>query len=162
MGGWTTDDGRRGLSADVVVRPTGNSGGSGSETVHAEVAAPAVPAASPCRVSRCPDERVLEVSVQRHDSGSGGIVKGPVLWRIKSSNGVAVDAVTVGESPKGFDTVVALDGPLPPDAEVVVEVKTTYAKGNMGVRLSALDLGKVYVFGDDVPRQDFEGDAKSC
>ncbi|SHH17962.1 hypothetical protein [Geodermatophilus nigrescens] len=85
-----------------------------------------------------------------------------MLWQVKSEAGVEVGAVTVGTEPPGFITTVALNGRLPADADLVVYVTTTFADSNMGFRQSDLQPGEVYVFGDSVPRAEFEEQDLNC
>lgn len=113
----------------------------------------------------CQDELLLEVTVQRIDEVlGGGLVDGPVLWQVRSAQGVAIDRVTLGETPAGFEVAVPLDGPLPMDGEILVGMRTTrFESADVDVFTpSKLRPDEVQVYFGEMPREEFEDQPAGC
>lgn len=68
-------------------------------------------------IARCSGERIT--SVELHDGRSSA---DPVIWRVES-NGTALDAVTVGETPRGFVEAVPLADIVRSDTDYRVVVR---------------------------------------
>jgi len=110
----------------------------------------------------CRDELTLEVAVQQVESSSGGIVTGPILWRIESQGGVDIDVVRVGQTPQGFKEVVAQSEDLPTDGLLTITVVTTGNEASVDIELSQLQPGQVFVDGVAVDREDADYGRPSC
>ena len=113
----------------------------------------------------CRDELLLEVTVQRVDEAlGGGLVDGPVLWQVRSAQGVATDRVTLGETPSGFEVAVPLDRPLPMDREILVEMRTSrFESADVDVFTpSELRSDEVQVYFGEMPREEFEAQNLDC
>jgi hypothetical protein len=111
----------------------------------------------------CKDEQVLEVSVKEVlPTDSGGIVTGPVHWRIRSDEGLELDRFSVGVTPPGFREVVPSERVLPVDLDLAISIVTTRSQGSTGVRLDETKPGLVSYGGKNVSVEEFERQTGDC
>ncbi|MGH2759140.1 MAG: hypothetical protein ACRDKJ_06185 [Actinomycetota bacterium] len=66
-----------------------------------------------------------------------------------------MDRFIVGDAPRGFETVVPLRTPLPSNWLLLVTLETTRISPSIGVRLSDLDVGKVWHVDEQVSLDEF-------
>lgn len=104
---------------------------------------------------RCDGDLVKSVTVKRVDATAGGIISGPTLWEVKSSNGSPADRFTVGQEPGGFETTVPLEGALPEDRELAFTVETSRFEGTVDVRLADVRPGLAHSDGKNLQVEEF-------
>lgn len=99
----------------------------------------------------CADERAKRLQIGRVRFRPEGDVANPVYWEIVSaSSALRVDRFTVGSTPDGFRTVVALTRPLPSNTLLLVTLDTTRVNPSISVRLSEIETGKVWYGGKSI------------
>jgi hypothetical protein len=111
----------------------------------------------------CKGEQVREVSIKEVlPTDRGGIVTGPVHWRIRSDEGLELERFSVGDPPLGFQELEPSDGALPTDRDLSISILTTRSQGNAGVRLDKIKPGFVYFGGENVTGEEFARQTGDC
>lgn len=76
----------------------------------------------------CPGQ-LLEGFAAWEDKGDFSHLSGPPIWEVRAVEASAIERIVIGVEPVGFETVVTLDGPVPPDIIISVDMTGGHAIG---------------------------------
>jgi hypothetical protein len=107
---------------------------------------------------RCPEERVLSLTISRNDNAGAGVKPGKPLWEIEASQPSTVSEFVPGTDVAGFTTIVS--APPTISGDIVISVHTTSGTAVDGVHVRSLPREVVRFQGRNMSKESFFAKSK--